>query len=72
MNEQWKQFNSHYDISNHGRIKRTKEGSKTWPGRNRLIASSMNQREIGELYGVSQQAISDIKNGKRWIWVEEE
>jgi hypothetical protein len=37
----------------------------------RLLAEGQHtQREIGEMFGVGRVAISNIKNGRRWAWLE--
>lgn len=35
----------------------------------RALKGKMLQREIGELYGVSRQAIGNIHTGRRWEWL---
>jgi predicted XRE-type DNA-binding protein len=34
-----------------------------------LLVSPLNQREIGELFGIDPSHVSDIKRGKRWAKV---
>ena len=61
MREKWRPFrNGYYAVSNIGRVKRLKPGSKTYPGRILKIVSDKHGYMVVQVYSEGEQAILKV------------